>query len=347
MIEALTCWVREQLPGGTEDVNAIRLEPLSGDAGFRSYFRVLGAEPPMMAVHAPPATEKNQAFIDIAARLREAGVRAPEVFCADLQRGFLLLEDLGQEHLLDALTPDTADHFYGQAFAVLHKMQRIPLADSSLLPYSEALLLQEMALFPQWFVAELLAYESSEQEQAMLSALFSRLAGAVLKQPQVFVHRDFHARNLLVGASAPGVIDFQDAVAGPLTYDLVSLLRDCYIFWDPDRLEHWLQLFYQQMDDALKQQAGDFATFRQGFDLMGLQRHIKVLGIFARLYLRDGKPGYLGDLPLVIHYVLTVASAYPQYCAEFTHWFHQQLMPRINEQQWYVAFDGTDGWKRQ
>ncbi|MCB1631263.1 MAG: phosphotransferase [Pseudomonadales bacterium] len=335
-MEALLRWCANRIaavPG--ED---LRLVAVAGDASFRRYFRLLGCTPSRIAVFAPPDTERNIEFTRIAAMLRASGVHAPQVLAHGAAEGFLLLEDLGDALLLAALDESSVDVLYGRALDVLLCMQRARTShDGWQLPsYSAGLLQQEMALFPHWYLERLLGITLDVGEEALLGALFDRLIASALAQPQVFVHRDYHSRNLmLLPEGGLGVIDFQDAVSGPLTYDAVSLLRDCYVAWPAERVAAWAGHFA-----ARARAAGTLppevsvGTFMRWFDWMGLQRHIKVLGIFARLWLRDAKRGYLRDLPLVMRYTLEVALAHPE-TAEFGRWFASRVLPVARMQPWY------------
>jgi hypothetical protein len=312
---------------------------VAGDASFRRYYRLAGCEPTRIAVFAPPDKERNLEFTRIAALLRAAGVCAPEVLAHDSANGFLLLSDFGDTLMLGGLDESSVDGLYARAMdTLLHIQGAATVCEGwQLPPYSEELLLQEMELFPAWYLEGLLGIALGARDRALLQALFARLVASAREQPQVFVHRDFHSRNLmLLPGGALGVIDFQDAVTGPLTYDLVSLLRDCYVEWPPARVEAWAASFAARAVAAGSMQPVPAATFRRWFDWMGLQRHIKVLGIFARLWLRDGKPGYLGDLPLVMRYTLDVASAYPE-TAPFAAWFRERVLPVAGGQDWYRA----------
>lgn len=330
------------------EASALCVSPLSGDASFRRYFRVRPVDRGMadssaassadglswIAVDAPPATEKNAEFVAVARALAKGGVAVPQIVAADPQRGMLLLSDLGDALLLDALTPDNVDEYYRKAIDLLVCMQQIAPASAKLAPYSRQLLWQEMELFPQWFVQGLLQRQLNADERRLLDRSFGLLVSTALEQPQVFVHRDFHSRNLmLLDDDALAAIDFQDAVAGPVTYDLVSLLRDCYVVWPQARVQAWMNLYCAKAQAAGVLRSVDIRQFQRWFDWMGLQRHIKVLGIFARLYLRDGKSRYLGDLPTVIDYTLEVARRYPQ-LAPFVAWFETALIPAINDQPW-------------
>jgi len=317
----------------------LSLSTVAGDASFRRYYRLTGCEPSRIAVFAPPDRERNQEFVRIATMLRAAGVHAPEVLACDRAQGYLLLTDFGDTLLLGELDAVSVDALYGRAMDTLLRIQAAATEHEGWhLPlYSDALLRQEMELFPQWYLEQLLGLSLAAEEKNLLDALFARLIASAREQPQVFVHRDFHSRNLmLLPGGELGVIDFQDAVTGPLTYDLVSLLRDCYISWPPERVQEWVSAFAMRLGAAGGLPAVPAATFRRWFDWMGLQRHIKVLGIFARLWLRDGKPAYLRDLPLVMRYTLEVASAYPE-TEPFACWFRDRVLAVAGRQDWYHA----------
>jgi len=323
-------WSRQA--GGFSGVEGLAIEPVSGDASFRTYHRLTGIKPTVIAVNSPPATEKNREFVAISALLRQAGVCAPEVLAVDYDRGFMLLSDLGNRLLLPELCGHTVDAYYRQAMDALAHIQRADVDSGgwTLSPYSPALLEQEMSLLPEWFLTGLLEMTLSSADRALLTDTFGALIRSAQEQPQVFVHRDYHSRNLmLLDDGGLGVIDFQDAVVGPVTYDLVSLLRDCYVAWAPDRVTAWALEFRDHAGLEVSDE-----VFKRWFDWMGLQRHLKVLGIFARLWLRDGKPGYLQDLPLVMHYTLSVAASYAQ-TAEFAGWFEQRVVPLARAQTWY------------
>lgn len=316
------------------------LQSVAGDAGFRSYYRIEATNPSLLAVDSPPATEKNQAFTHIARLLRQHGIHTPLVYAVNYEQGFMLIEDLGDVMywpLLQNSQASGSQHYlalYRDATHCLLKMQQIPTADSGLAAYDAAKLQQEMDLLPQWFVTQLLSCTITTSTATMLHDVNKLLIASALEQPQVVVHRDYHCRNLLyVEGNNPGVIDFQDAVIGAITYDLVSLYRDCYIRWPEADVKQWVYEYYLELERR-GMVAVNPDMFMRWFDWMGLQRHIKVLGIFARLYLRDGKPGYLKDLPLVIHYTLTVAKQYPEF-AQFVQWFETELLPRARQQDWY------------
>ncbi|WP_347332056.1 aminoglycoside phosphotransferase family protein [Marinimicrobium locisalis] len=335
--ESLQSWARAQLaelhPDGSPQ--ALELAPLAGDAGFRRYYR-LNTEPPMLAVDAPPERENASRFAELSQHLLNHHIAVPKVASVDPENGFLLLEDFGDRLLYRALSqqPESATALYGEALMQLLALQQTPKA-ALFPPYDQALLRREMNLFPEWFLGELLEQPATEQEQQMLTDLFGQLEQSAQEQPQVAVHRDYHSRNLLIRPDGcMSIVDFQDAVWGPITYDLVSLLRDCYIRWPADQVQQWA-LGYGNLASGIGLLEGvSESQFLQWFDWMGLQRHIKVLGIFARLALRDDKPGYLEHLPLVIRYILEVTSRYPE-LADFRHWFEHRVLPRAQAQSWY------------
>lgn len=275
--------------------------PASSDASFRSYFRVTTARGPVILMDAPPEQEDSRSFVDVAERLRECGVNAPRVLASDLDEGFLLLSDLGDDCYLACLDEQSADTLYDDAIDALVAIQRQGRT-TGLPEYDENLLRREMMLFPDWLLERHLGLDTTPV-RAELAAAMQALVTAALEQPRVFVHRDYHSRNLMRTArDNPGILDFQDAVAGPITYDLVSLLRDCYIAWPEARVDAWIER-YRERAAAAGLEVADAATFRRWFDLMGVQRHLKASGIFARLYHRDGKPGYLADIPRTWRYV--------------------------------------------
>ena len=330
-------WALSQLPAGGVDASPA-LQLVAGDASNRRYFRLELGSGRYIVAQAPPETENNEAFLSVRELLADIGVRVPEVLGADLARGYLLLEDLGDQMLLPLLNATTVDRFYCQARAILLQLA-VPAGAARDLPaYDETLLREELGRFGTWFVVALLGYSPNVQEQNLIEALTEQLVASAMEQPVALVHRDFHSRNLMPQPDGQlAVIDFQDAVHGPVTYDLVSLLRDCYIRWPAQRVDRWaLEHRDQLCDRGLLVEVED-ALFLRWFDWMGLQRHIKVLGTFARLYLRDGKPGYLEDLPLVIHYVRQILEKYaddePAF-AEFGDWFDTALRPLIEQQPW-------------
>lgn len=301
-LQDLTHWIHQDLPNATIDV-------ASADASFRRYFRITNNGKTMIAMDAPPEQEDCTPFIDVTNRLRDAGVHAPEIIKQDLSKGFLLMEDFGNTPYLDELSDSSADKLYGDALGALLKIQK---ADTQGLPeYDDKRLFDEMQLMPEWFLKTHLGITPSAEQQKIIDRTLTVITTLTLQQPQVFVHRDYHSRNLMMTEQDnPGVIDYQDAVLGPITYDLVSLLRDCYISWPNEKIAEWALAYKIKAETAgLMNQVPD-ASFIQWFDYMGLQRHIKVLGIFARLNHRDGKANYLDDLPLTLHYVMQVGKKY-------------------------------------
>lgn len=297
----------EQWLGQACGLTRYEIEPASADASFRRYFRVTPATgPSLIAMDAPPAKEDSRPFVDIAGRLAAAGLHVPQIHALDLARGFLLLEDLGSQSYLAALDADNADVLYGDAIRALARMQH--RVDPGDLPvYDRALLMREMALFPDWLLGRHLGLDLDRAERQMLDRVFECLVDNALAQPVVCVHRDYHSRNLMRLAQAnPGVIDFQDAVAGPASYDLVSLLRDCYISWPEERVAGWAAQYLGDAPAGVRDAGPE--QFARWFDLMGVQRHLKAAGIFARLFHRDAKPGYLGDIPRTLGYIVTIAE---------------------------------------
>jgi N-acetylmuramate 1-kinase len=323
-LAALTQWVVETL-GFTDS----RIEPASADASFRRYFRVTRGADTYIVMDAPPDKENVAPFVSVARMLAGMNLNVPIVLAREAAQGFLLLSDLGSRQYLDELNAGRdVDRLYADALAALVTMQTADDAAVRGLPkYDRALLLREMELLPEWFLGEHLGVTVGDAERALLDRLFDRLVNAALAQPAAFVHRDYHSRNLLLCAEGnPGILDFQDAVYGPVTYDAVSLLKDCYIAWPPARVHGWLLGYREQLRAAGFALVGDAADFVRWFDLMGLQRHIKVLGIFARLFYRDGKPGYLKDLPRVLDYARAAAAAYPE-TAEFAAFVTERIEP--------------------
>ena len=330
-------WAIAQFSPGAKDASA-SLQLVAGDASNRRYFRLERGGRRAIVAEAPPETEKNEAFLAVRDLLAGLGVRVPAVLGADLGRGYLLLEDLGDQMLLPLLDATTVDAFYDQARAILMQLAALAATAQDLPSYDEVLLREELGRFGTWFVEALLGYTLNAQEQELLEALHVKLVVSALEQPLALVHRDFHSRNLMPQPDGQlAVIDFQDAVRGPVTYDLASLLRDCYIHWPEEKVNRWALQHRDELAGMGVLGQVDDALFLRWFDWMGLQRHIKVLGTFARLYLRDGKPGYLEDLPLVIHYVRQILEKYaddePAF-AEFGDWFDTALRPLIEQQPW-------------
>ena len=291
------------------------IEPASSDASFRRYFRAFCAAGTYIVMDAPPGREDVRPYLRVTKLLEPLGVHVPHVYEADQQRGLLLLEDLGHTPYLSRLAePGAAGPLYSAAFEALVRIQVLGAeAAAGLAPYERAVLRREMDLMPEWFMERHLGLSPTDEERAVLAAAFEWLIGEALAQPQVFVHRDYHSRNLMLTAErSPGVLDFQDALRGPVGYDLVSLLKDCYIAWPRERVLQWVQEYCALLAARGNPAGRDAAQFLRWFDLIGVQRHLKVLGIFARLWHRDGKRGYLGDLPLTLRYVRETCRLYAQ-----------------------------------
>ena len=307
-LEALQQWL-----GGEVAVTPLRIEPASGDASFRRYFRVtLDDGATLIAMDAPPEKEDCAPFVQIANRLHALGLHVPAIHAQSLAQGFLLLEDLGSVHYLDRLDDASVDRLYGDALGALLVVQGcVPV--EGLPDYDRAMLLREMALFPDWLLGRELGIDLMPDERTALDAVFEHLVDNALEQPRVCVLRDYHSRNLMVTASPnPGILDFQDAVAGPVTYDLVSLLKDCYIAWPRARVVDWVYGYHELATQSGVLREVDEARFLRWFDLMGVQRHLKAAGIFARLNRRDGKPGYLKDIPRTVDYIIGLEGGYPE-----------------------------------
>ncbi len=307
-----------------------RLEPASYDASFRRYFRAWRRDGiTRVVMDAPPDKEDTAPFLKVAGLLAGCAVHVPQIEAVDRQRGFVLLEDLGSVLYLQRLrAAGDPEALYGDALEALRRIQLHGLtAALELAPYDRATLEREMALMPEWFCERHLRLSLSAEDRAVLASTFDLLVRDGLEQPVVFVHRDYHSRNLLFTArDNPGIVDFQDALAGPLTYDLVSLLEDCYIDWPRERVERWVADYRMRLAAAGMPAGANAAQFLRWFDLIGLQRHIKVLGIFARLWWRDGKSGYLGDLPRTLGYVTDAAGRYAE-LAPFAAWLRRRVHP--------------------
>ncbi len=287
----------------------------SGDASFRCYFRVRKGASSFIVMDAPPGKEDCLPFIRVAGYLESMGLNAPRIIEADLEQGFLLLTDLGKDQYLDALNgdDDRVSRLYADAIDALLVMQRSGDAfQSSLPPYDEQLLRFELSLFHDWLCGTHLDISFSDEDEASWQQCCDMLVSNALAQPQVFVHRDYHSRNLMVTErDNPGILDFQDAVEGPLTYDLVSLLKDCYVRWPAARVRRWVADYYDALPERQREQVG-IDQFTRHFELMGVQRHLKAAGIFARLNHRDGKSAYLADVPRTLSYIVELAPAYPE-----------------------------------
>ncbi len=301
----LTDWLSSLYPNQT-----FTIAPASADASFRRYFRATFADHrTLIVMDAPPQHENCEPFLHIGRLFENAGTHVPHVHAKDLEQGFLLLSDLGNTTYLQALTRDNARDLYGAATDALIRIQ-LASRENELPAYDEALLRRELNLFPEWYVARHLGVTLTDKQQAALDESFRRILANNLAQPRVYVHRDYHSRNLMVTAPNPGILDFQDAVYGPITYDLVSLFKDAYIRWDEEHVMDWLIRYWEKARKAGLPVRADFGDFYRDYEWMGVQRHIKVLGIFARLYHRDGKDGYLKDMPLVMDYLRRACERY-------------------------------------
>jgi len=304
-LQQLKLWLNIQL-----NTDQYTITVASADASFRRYFRVQNDNQTMIVMDAPPEKEDCKPFVDIAKQLRQAGINAPDILAEEHEQGFLLLSDLGDTQYLSELNADRVDHLYKDAINTLIKMQST--STSTIPAYDRDLLQTEMNLFPEWFLNKHLGIELNKNQTGLLSTAFECLTENALQQPAVFVHRDYHSRNLMLTAeNNPGVLDFQDAVSGAVTYDLASLLKDCYISWPRKQTEQWVQYYLQQ---AHQHQLIDthftFDDVIKWFDLMAVQRHLKAIGIFARLDIRDNKPGYLNDIPRTFQYIIDSCERY-------------------------------------
>lgn len=308
--QQLNAWLSKALPDAE-----FKLTTASADASFRRYFRVHLTNPylgnqTLIAMDAPPPQEDCKPFVKIAKQFLDAGLNVPKVIAQDLSNGFLLLSDLGNDTYLQHLNNETAQMLYFDATNALIKLQ-LASKGHDLPTYDEALLTREMQLFPDWYVSKHLGQMLNTERQGWLQQSFTALNRNILAQGQVTVHRDYHSRNLMVThENTPGILDFQDAVHGAITYDLVSLLKDAYIQWDEEQVIDMAVRYWEPAKKAGLPVANDFSEFYRDFEWMGAQRHIKVLGIFSRLYHRDGKDGYLKDMPLVMHYLRKVCERY-------------------------------------
>ncbi|MEM7708331.1 MAG: phosphotransferase [Pseudomonadota bacterium] len=306
----------------------VHLDSASADASFRSYWRARRGDESWILMDAPPAQEDCRPFVAIAGRLEAAGIHAPAVYEQNLADGFLLLEDFGQIDYLQKLTPDNAESLYADAFSALYRIQQIDASD--LEPYDEKRLRTEIQLFPEWLLGGHLGRQLDRTFYRHWSALGDTLLDAALSQPRVFVHRDYHSRNLMwLTRGNPGVLDFQDAVLGPVTYDPVSLMRDCYIAWPGDQTDAWLERFRSEHPLPAVRSV-DTSTWQHWCDLMGVQRHLKAAGIFCRLHIRDGKPGYLKDIPRTLNHISSVCERHPS-----LEWLQQlliELEPTLSEE---------------
>lgn len=307
-MEQLNRWLARMLAA------SFTIAPASSDASFRRYFRVTSDGRTYIVMDAPPDKEDCGPYVRVAQAFHDAGLNVPRILASDLDLGFLLLTDLGTRLYLDALDEATADKLYGDAIDALVRLQRYGRGRESFLPlYDHALLMREMELFREWYLGRHLGLSLRAEQHKALDEAYAFLADAALEQPQVWVHRDYHSRNLMVTDTGnPGVLDFQDAVTGPISYDLVSLLRDCYVAWPRADVERWVRQYVDRIHVTEVTRGVTYARMLRWFDLMGVQRHLKATGIFARLNHRDGKPGYLNDIPRTLGYVADVSDRYAE-----------------------------------
>ena len=297
-------WLTRQLPGRT-----FSLAPASADASFRRYFRVTLPDATLIVMDAPPPLEDCRPFVHVAGLMAAAGLNVPAILAQDVTQGFLLLSDLGSTTYLAALNDGNADGLFRDAIEALIRWQ-LASREGVLPPYDEALLRRELDLFPQWYVRRHLGTELDALQRDSLEAVFHLILSNNLAQPRAYVHRDYMPRNLMLSEPNPGVLDFQDAVYGPITYDVASLFKDAFVSWDEQRVLDWTIRYWERARRVGLPVNSDFGEFYRDLEWMGLQRHLKVLGIFARICHRDGKPAYVKDTPRFLGYVRAVAGRY-------------------------------------
>ena len=321
--------------GGINGLDPSTLASASEDASFRQYLRLESSDTTRIVMDAPPEQEDCGPFIQVAGYLERMGLNAPRILADNLDLGFLLLTDLGSTLYLTELRNDRscADALYGDATSALIRMQTLGSEfQSNLPPYDKELLSFELSLFHDWLCERHLNIEFSNSDEEQWRGCCELLIENALQQPQVFVHRDYHSRNLMVTENnSPGILDFQDAVEGPLTYDLVSLLKDCYVSWPSDQVNAWAIQFYEQIDDGITSEL-DATSFLRNFDLMGVQRHLKAAGIFARLLHRDGKPGFMADVPRTLGYISALGHEYEE-LTFLVKLIDERCLPALRERQ--------------
>ncbi|MCI0401201.1 MAG: phosphotransferase [Gammaproteobacteria bacterium] len=323
-LDEIARWLRDDVGIAAFDIN-----PASEDASFRRYLRITFDRQTRIVMDAPPGKEDCGSYLNVARKLSECGLNVPDVLAVDRAQGFILLSDLGRELYLHVLSPSNVGKLYNDALDALLIMQSKASTDG-LRSYDRALLYEEMELFRRWLVRKHLNLSLRADEHSMLDGAFALLADSALAQPTVFVHRDYHSRNLLrTRHNNPGIVDFQDAVVGPVTYDLISLLRDCYIAWPLDQVESWVFEYHDRAMAAGILSLQDQTQFLRWVDLMGVQRHLKASGIFARLTHRDGKTGFLSDVPRTLTYVLETARRYPE-LSGLHELIAQRVMPALD-----------------
>ena len=315
-LQHLKVWLDEQLAilfadQGWGAVPPATLTAASSDASFRRYFRWEGAGRSFVVMDAPPPQENCKPFVDIAFLLAKSGINVPKIYAEDLERGFLLLNDLGNKTYLDVIDGENADALFSDALQALLAFQQLPMV-APLPSYDVALLRRELELFPEWYVKRELGIEFDAAQQQQWQSISELLIDSALAQPKVLVHRDYMPRNLMLSEPNPGVLDFQDAVYGPVTYDVTCLFKDAFLSWPEERVRGWLESYWQQASALDIPVQADFEDFLRASDLMGVQRHLKVIGIFARICHRDGKPRYLADVPRFFAYIEAVIARRPE-----------------------------------
>ncbi|MGP6417959.1 aminoglycoside phosphotransferase family protein [Pseudomonas putida] len=315
-LQHLKVWLDEQLAilfadQGWGAVPPATLTAASSDASFRRYFRWEGEGRSFVVMDAPPPQENCKPFVDIAFLLAKSGINVPKIYAEDLERGFLLLNDLGNKTYLDVIDGENADVLFSDALKALLAFQQLPMV-APLPSYDVALLRRELELFPEWYVKRELGIEFDAAQQQQWQAVSDLLIDSALAQPKVLVHRDYMPRNLMLSEPNPGVLDFQDAVYGPVTYDVTCLFKDAFLSWPEERVRGWLESYWQQASALDIPVQADFEDFLRASDLMGVQRHLKVIGIFARICHRDGKPRYLADVPRFFAYIEAVIARRPE-----------------------------------
>ncbi|SAM32651.1 MULTISPECIES: aminoglycoside phosphotransferase family protein [unclassified Pseudomonas] len=315
-LQQLEVWLDEQLPilfnaQGWGAVPPATLTAASSDASFRRYFRWEGGGRTFVVMDAPPPQENCKPFVDIAYLLSTSGINVPKIYAQDLPRGFLLLNDLGRKTYLDVINDENADQLFADAIDALLAYQQLPM-DAPLPSYDVALLRRELELFPEWYVRRHLGLELDTRQHALWQRASDHLIDSALAQPKVLVHRDYMPRNLMISEPNPGVLDFQDAVYGPVTYDITCLFKDAFLSWPQARVREWQRDYWERAGQAGIPVQPDFEDFLRASDLMGVQRHLKVIGIFARICHRDGKPRYLADVPRFFAYIEAVLDDRPE-----------------------------------
>jgi N-acetylmuramate 1-kinase len=306
-IDTLNAWLVPELK--REGITEYTLAPASADASFRRYFRITSSAGTYIVMDAPPEQEDCRQFVKVAGLMREAGVHAPVVLAQDLSQGFLLLTDLGRQTYLDVITDGNADSLFRDANASLINWQLA--SKPGVLPvYGEAQIAQELALFPDWYIAQHVGATLNDKQRNTLQSVFAAIAQHAISQAKVYVHSDYMPRNLMISTPNPGVLDFQDAVYGPISYDIASLYRDAFISWDEERVLDGTIRYWENARKAGLQMPAHFGDFYRDVEWMGLQRHLRILGIFARLNYRDGKPMYLADTPRFVNYVRKTSERY-------------------------------------